>query len=218
MVGSKAHSTVRNAFHERCFDLSGQGSSQHLTEFEATEALWESLREKQAIAFAQFVHASREALVEEAKNTTPAERCILGKQFQAFIDDAESLLKPSPPTHSRPVVETTSLYIRQVLELMAYQTQGSNAHVLETSGLCIGIPPAILAATFLSYDSQDLVLAAVGGVRLAFWIGLRGSRALSSVTRDWTRGDIVGSRRIWGIKAPTRRLTELLFSPNEGML
>ncbi|UKZ53503.1 hypothetical protein TrVGV298_007295 [Trichoderma virens] len=63
----------------------------------------------------------------------------------------------------------------RVLELMLFQSHNECKTVIEASGICTGILPAILAASFVSYSSPNFIASAVELFRLTFWIGLRAS-------------------------------------------
>ncbi|KAL2018289.1 hypothetical protein VTK56DRAFT_993 [Thermocarpiscus australiensis] len=67
---------------------------------------------------------------------------------------------------------------------MLYQSQRKTHHVIETTGVCTGVLPAILAAAFSSYASDAFVSAAVEGARLAFWIGVRAASMYTERTPD----------------------------------
>ncbi|KAL2137587.1 hypothetical protein VTI28DRAFT_8982 [Corynascus sepedonium] len=152
--------------------FAGQGSKQHFTEAGAPDSLRELLGLDQEVAttVSRFLDRARDALRDEYSSAQDG--WGLGRVDDAF-ERSDNLLSPPPRLQSHPVFETISLYVRQVFELMVYQSQRKTQHVAKTTGVCTGLLAAILAASFSSYASDDFVSAAIDGVRLAFWIGVR---------------------------------------------
>lgn len=157
--------------------FAGQGSNQHLVEVGSPDSLRELLGGDQQVAFSAFLDRGRDALRGEYASTQLDESILLGGQVGLVFEQGDALLVPPVGLQSHPIFETISLYSRHILELMLYQSQRDRYQVSETSGICTGILPAILAAAFTSYDSGDFVRAAVEGLRLAFWIGVRAASA-----------------------------------------
>lgn len=155
--------------------FAGQGSNQHLADPASVDGLKELLGEEQRLAFDSFLCQCRDAFQGEFNSTTPEEKSILEGEVRHAFNEPEALLVPPQSFQFHPIFEALTLYNRQVLELMLFQTQHSNHHVAEAAGICTGVLPAVIAASFLSYDSEDFVKSAVEGFRLAFWIGLRAS-------------------------------------------
>lgn len=158
--------------------FTGQGSSQHLNEPGSTDDLRNQLGEVEGLAFTRFLLDCQNAFCKEVDNVSPEDKSMVdgdAGDISMLVDNPDNLLKPPKELQSNPIFEALSLYTRQILELMAYQTQNPNVHVVETSGICTGVIPAILAASYTSYSSQVFTKAAVEGFRLAFWTGLRAS-------------------------------------------
>lgn len=158
--------------------FTGQGSNQHLSDPGSTDDLREQLGQIEASAFADFLLKCQNAFRNEADSVLPEDIVVFDSDtdnIRTVVENPDYLLRPPKAFQSHPVFEALTLYARQILELMAYQTQNTNVHVVETSGICTGVIPAILAASYTSYSSQGFVNAAVEGFRLAFWIGLRAS-------------------------------------------
>lgn len=156
--------------------FTGQGSSQHLNEPGSTDDLRNQLGEVERLAFADFLLKCQNAFCNEVENVSPEDRLAFdgdAGEISMLVENPDNLLKPPKELQSDPIFEALSLYTRQILELMAYQTQNPNVYVVETSGVCTGVIPAILAASYTSYSSQVFTNAAVEGFRLAFWTGLR---------------------------------------------
>lgn len=169
--------------------FSGQGSKQHLVDAGAPDSLIALLGEKQKDAYSTFLRGAQDALLREYASTK-TDPVSLGRDDQieeAVFEKTENLLVPPSTLQSHPIFETVSLYMRQVLELMLYQTQqqeGRAAHVVsETAGICTGSLGAILAAAFSSYDSDEFITTAIEGARLAFWIGARAASLLEERER-----------------------------------
>ncbi len=159
--------------------FAGQGSNQHLVDAEGLENLRALLGATQKLAFSKFLKKARDTLRDEYASCNGNGKLQWGDNIGQAFDDAEQLLVPPSNLQTNPLFETISLYTRHILELIVYQSHRRHGHVSETSGICTGILPAILAAAFTSYDSNDFLAAAVDGIRLAFWIGVRSASALS---------------------------------------
>lgn len=158
--------------------FTGQGSNQHLIDRGSTDDLREQLGQVEASAFADFLLKCQNAFHNEAESVPPEDILVFDSDadnIRTVVDNPDYLLMPPKAFQSHPVFEALTLYARQILELMTYQTHNTNIHVVETSGICTGVIPAILAASYTSYSSQGFVNAAVEGFRLAFWTGLRAS-------------------------------------------
>ncbi|KAH7304207.1 beta-ketoacyl synthase [Stachybotrys elegans] len=56
---------------------------------------------------------------------------------------------------------------------MVYDTHNPAHHVTETSGVCTGVVPALLAASFTSYTTPTFLHYALEGFRLVFWVSIR---------------------------------------------
>ncbi|AEO59633.1 polyketide synthase [Thermothelomyces thermophilus ATCC 42464] len=195
--------------------FSGQGSKQHLVDSGAPDSLIALLGEKQKVAYSTFLRRAQDALLREY-SSIKADSGSLGHGNQVeeeVFEKSEHLLVPPSMLQSHPVFETISLYTRHILELMLYQSQQQQqrgTHVVrETTGICTGALAAILAAAFSSYDSDDFVRAAVEGVRLAFWIGVRA--ASLSVERERLEESSGSSSCVLGVFGVTeKRMGELL--------
>lgn len=155
--------------------FAGQGSHQYLANPAHVRAMTEQLLDEHLEAFWDFLCQCREAFHIELESTSDEERSTLEGSLKDAFQDAESFLSPPEAFRSHPVVETLSLYTHQVLELMLFQSHNECKTVIEASGICTGILPAILAASFVSYSSPNFIASAVELFRLAFWIGLRAS-------------------------------------------
>lgn len=156
--------------------FAGQGSSLHLTNPTAVYGLKELLKDEQLRAFDGFLHQCRDALHAEYKSASPEDQSLIGVDLTKVFADAQTLLIPPQSLHSHPLCETLTLYLHQILELLLFQSHEDTHHVIETAGVCAGIMPAIIAASFSSYDSEDFISSAVEGFRLAFWVGLRAAK------------------------------------------
>ncbi|KAH9894572.1 thiolase-like protein [Xylariomycetidae sp. FL2044] len=141
--------------------FSGQGSNQHLSDPRSATKLREILSEDQRSTYTSFLHQCRDAFQAEFESASHDEKSTLGRDVQLVFNDSNLLLIPPQSLQSHPVLEAISLYTRQVLELLVYQSRWGNHHLVEASGICTGVLPAALAASFVSYDSPDFVRSAV---------------------------------------------------------
>lgn len=171
-----------------------QGSSQHFTDESSFNILYDSLFEGRQ-QFDTILTRCKDAFQSELQSLDhpSKEACGFGDiDFTESFPDGQSLLFPPPSNRCHAVLETTSLYLRQVLELIAYQAHcGSHRTVSETSGVCTGLLCAVLASSFSSFQSPRFVDAAVETFRLSFWLGLRsmteGVRPDSTAGTETTR-------------------------------
>ncbi|CAP61360.1 uncharacterized protein PODANS_4_40 [Podospora anserina S mat+] len=82
---------------------------------------------------------------------------------------------------------------------MLYQSRSDGSdQPVETAGVCTGVLPAALAASYPSYLSPQFVRAAAQSYRLAFWIGLRVSQFCSKAAADTWR-DLPWALSIFGL-------------------
>lgn len=153
--------------------FAGQGSSAHLTtqtfidldnKPPELKALLDDFLQKCLTAF----YAEFDALADDEKK-------IVGTGAKKDIDKPEALLTPPPLYQGSAVFESVTLYLHQLVDLILYKFQNGIEAVIETAGVCSGMLPAILAASFPSSISSQFIEYAVDGFRLAFWIGLRTS-------------------------------------------
>lgn len=153
--------------------FASQGSSHHLTKPESSDGLRELLGEDEELAFDSFLNQCQKVFRTEIDSASPEEQSVLGVEARHTFTDPRAFIVPPKSFQSHPVFETITLYVRQVLELLLFESQKGGHHIIETAGICTGVLPAILAAAFSSYGSPDFIQAAVECFRLAFWIGLR---------------------------------------------
>ncbi|KAM5346093.1 hypothetical protein ACJ41O_009098 [Fusarium nematophilum] len=139
--------------------------------------------------WAEFLAKCKFAFHDLYRMLPESERSILPEDTLASFSTPDDFLHPAVEFQSHPVFQTTTLFVRQVLELLVYQScRGESATVVEASGVCTGVLPAILASAFTSYLSTKFVTAAVDAFKISFWIGLRASlRCRLVVGCDWRR-------------------------------
>lgn len=155
--------------------FAAQGSSHHLSDHATVDRLIECLGEEGNI-FHLITQRCKAALYTELESLTAEEKSTLGEDFCDAFREPISLLLPPQSFSSHPVVETIALYLRQILELMLFASyQRGNHVVVETTGICTGIFPAIVASSFSSYSSEQFIDSVTENFRLAFWVGLRAS-------------------------------------------
>ncbi|KAH6635415.1 hypothetical protein B0J18DRAFT_46719 [Chaetomium sp. MPI-SDFR-AT-0129] len=167
--------------------FAGQGSKQHLVDGAASDDTPRELLDRDpelGPIFSSFLDRACNALRDEyasykadgtAGQQDDDEEAAVKEAFEQRLGD--TILLPPPRLQSHPVFETIALYTRHILHLILYQSQNKapahEHHVHETTGVCTGMLPAILAAAFSSYASEAFVAAAVEAARLVFWIGVR---------------------------------------------
>ncbi|KAJ3497716.1 hypothetical protein NLG97_g1690 [Lecanicillium saksenae] len=161
--------------------FSGQGSNNHLVNPQAASKLLDLLKEEEKEKFRGLLKLCRDAFRIELASATPDEQRLLGHDAFQVFDEPDSLLFPPRKFQSHPILETSSLYLHQILELILFQSHESNHHVVEVAGLCTGALPAVLAGCYTSFVSDDFIAAALQGFRLAFWIGLRAEEKSYSI-------------------------------------
>ncbi|KAI1132517.1 hypothetical protein F5Y10DRAFT_293615 [Nemania abortiva] len=157
--------------------FSGQGSKEHFSDRETVAKLEKRLGSVNS-SFQLYLQECLDAFHFECSDLSEKERSVLGCDSSKFYENTEALFFPPESIRSHPVAETISLYIRQILELVVYAVE-SKAHprVVEVTGVCTGLIPAVLAASTLSYESPEFLDIALHGFRLSFWIGLRSALA-----------------------------------------
>lgn len=164
--------------------FAGQGSNQYLISPTTAKGLRQLLGEEQEAAFQGFLRRCKDAFHRELSNVTADGKSILGDDIIDAFRDPDSFFLTPQSFQSHPVLETLNLYIFEILELVLLDCHEENHHIIETAGICTGILPAILAASFTSYNSRKFWNSAVEGFRLAFWTGLRASLYSRQVSGD----------------------------------
>ncbi|KAI0465609.1 hypothetical protein F4859DRAFT_528304 [Xylaria cf. heliscus] len=170
--------------------FNGQGSKEHFSDRDTVVELEKYIGEDANSSFQLFLQQCLDAFQLECCSLNEKERIVLGCGSSEFYENTEALFFPPEKTRSHPVAETISLYMRQILELIVYSTQTKPRNrIIEVTGICTGLIPAVLAASTLSYNSPEFLESALHGFRLSFWVGLRsasichdflGDRALCS--------------------------------------
>ncbi|RYC60407.1 hypothetical protein CHU98_g5811 [Xylaria longipes] len=164
--------------------FNGQGSKEHLSDRDSVVELQKHLGGANSL-FKLFLQRCLDAFHSECSDLNEKERMVLGCESSDFYETTEALFFPPEAIRSHPIAETISLYIRQILELIVYAVQ-SKAHprVIEVTGVCTGLIPAVLAASTLSYESPEFLDSALHGFRLSFWVGLRSASACHDLLGD----------------------------------
>ncbi|KAI0103346.1 hypothetical protein GGR51DRAFT_573276, partial [Nemania sp. FL0031] len=164
--------------------FNGQGTKEVFSDRETVAELKNRLGDANSL-FNQFLQQCLDAFYFECSDLNEKESTVLGCNSSQFYENTDSLFFPSEAIRSHPIAETISLYIRQILGLVVYAAQ-SKAHprIVEVSGVCTGLIPAVLAASTLSYESPEFLNLALHGFRLSFWIGLRSATACHDLNGD----------------------------------
>lgn len=131
-----------------------------------------------------FLSACHSALLGEFEALTAEQRAIAAKAADLCFGGPESLLFPPEDLHSNTVVQSTNLYLHQILNFISYSlttssdsnqtgARGGEAKFVEAAGFCSGIISAIVASSFTGKHDRSFITTAVDGFRLCFWIGVR---------------------------------------------
>ncbi|RYO74225.1 hypothetical protein DL763_010640 [Monosporascus cannonballus] len=116
--------------------FSAQGSTHHLSDHAKIDRLNEHLGEEKQ-TFDLILGRCRDALYAELESSDADEKSILGDGFQDAFQEPKNLLLPPQSFQSHPILETITLYLHQILELMVYASCRSGSHIIvETSALC----------------------------------------------------------------------------------
>ena len=154
--------------------FAAQGSN-HLSDQPTVDKLIEFLGDDREL-FHLILTRCRDALYVELESLATDEKSILGREFYDAFQDPKTLLLPPQSFHSHPVVETLALFTRQILELMIFASYHNGNHIVaETTGICTGVLPAIIAASFTTYNSEQYIQSVTETFRLAFWVAMRTS-------------------------------------------
>ncbi|KAJ8133352.1 hypothetical protein O1611_g271 [Lasiodiplodia mahajangana] len=164
--------------------FNGQGTKEHFFDQDTVAELKNHLGDAGS-SFELFLQQCLDAFYSECSDLNEKERMVLGCDPSKFYENPEALLFPPESIRSHPVAETISLYIRQILELVVYAAQSKvHPRIVEVTGVCTGLIPAVLAASTLSYESTEFLDSALHGFRLLFWIGLRSASACHDLNGD----------------------------------
>ena len=150
-----------------------QGSNAHFTS-DAVDELKTAPTEVKDVAQG-FLIACFKAFQAELGHVDAEDQKTLGLWNFEQLDRPESLFNPPALSQRDPVVESVSLYIHQVLDLLRHHGSGQCRPTAEAIGVCSGMIPAVLAAAFSPTQHADFLDFATDGLRLAFWLGVRTS-------------------------------------------
>ncbi|KAL9013863.1 MAG: hypothetical protein Q9173_001471 [Seirophora scorigena] len=169
-------------FH-RVVLFGGQGSS---TVFSAGTASASAEIIRRSAAGAALLSRCHLAFLEELADVEQHTPEGLGIEASSF-NDAQHLLSPPPMYHQHGLIQATTLLLHQLLHYLA-DIEDSIASfaatfdlLLEASGLCSGLLPAVVVSC--STSPQDFVTNGVEALPLAFWIGCRASVASQTTFR-----------------------------------
>lgn len=167
--------------------FAGQGSNAHFSDNNRTSSWLEHLTDDGKKVWNDFLDQCQKAFHGLYQSLPEHERSIFPEDTLDSFSAPLAFLHPATAFQSHPVFQTTTLFVRQVLELLIYQSHhGESSIIVEAGGVCTGILPAILASAFTSYRSEAFCAAAVNTFKISFWIGLRASlRCRSVVGGDW---------------------------------
>lgn len=188
--------------------FSGQGSKLHLSDRSNVETLLDYLGDSRPL-WDQFLQRCLDEFHYECISSSEEVQSVLGINPNDFYGCVDALLFPTQETLSHPIAETISLYLRQILELVVFAAQSDvPVRAIEVTGVCTGLLPAILAASIVSYKSEEFFDLALHGFRLAFWIGLRSAAIRSNIIGTQPQDSSVWIHSIFGW--PTNELETAL--------
>ncbi|KAI3327546.1 ketoacyl-synt-domain-containing protein [Xylariaceae sp. AK1471] len=178
--------------------FAGQGSNQYMSDMASVARLKSELG-REAPTLDGILGRCFEALLAEYDSLTAEDRSGLGLNLNQGFETPQSLLLPPESYQSHPVIETTVLYLRQIMELLLYRKRENSGHaILTAAGVCTGVLPAVLSVSSSWHSSDGFADSIVEGFRLAFWIGVRSalfSRQISG--ESWRESSCVLS--IFGV-------------------
>lgn len=156
--------------------FASQGSNAHMASdsLKCLENIYPETRRTLEI----FLQRCLQVFHEEVLSLSPNEEKAIGPWATVLhdFDEPEKLLSPVAAYQSNPVLESSTIYMHQILDLFLYLSEPTHGILVEVGGVCSGMLPASLAASFPSVGiSADFLDYAVDGFRLAFWIGIRTS-------------------------------------------
>lgn len=193
--------------------FSGQGLEAHFSDVAAVNRIFEVIGNDKS-RFDEFLSACLRAFKDLYESLSSEERSIFNENPISRLSVPTDLLFPHAALRAHPVFEATTLYIRQILDLMLYGKFCRPEVVSETSGVCTGIIPAIIAASCPSYLSEEFLEASVGGFQICFMIGVKASiwcrKALGEEwnQQPWARSIIGMSPKSIENQLETFRITE----------
>lgn len=150
-----------------------QGSNAHFTSDVVGELKTAPTQVKQVTQ--DYLSACFKAFQTELSHVNAEDQKTLGLWNFEQLDRPEALVNPPALSQRDPMVESVSLYIHQVLDLLRHYASGQCKPTAETMGVCSGMIPAVIAAAFSPTQYADFLDYAVDGLRLAFWVGVRTS-------------------------------------------
>ena len=168
--------------------FAGQGSDGHFSDHDKVTRLKHHLGDARHV-WNLFLTQCQTTFRELYDSLSADEKSIFPQDTLTRFSTAGAFLHPDPIFQTHPVFQTTTMFIRQMLELIIYHRKhGTSSVVMESSGVCTGVLSAILASSFTSYISNDFVCAAVDGFKICFFVGLRASlQCRQALGAEWNR-------------------------------
>lgn len=127
----------------------------------------------------EFLRRCFETFHSDAGNLKDDEKHVLESSVLEKLDKPETLVTNPPSCQFNAVVESVTFYMHQMLDLFLYLRQNTlsspTGEVIKTAGVCSGMIPAVLAASFPSSSWTRLVEYAVDAFRITFWVAIRSS-------------------------------------------
>ena len=155
----------------------GQGSSALFSPLAALTIQKDAEASVSGLILASKCHA---AFLEELSSLDGETKRLLGVDIAHFYA-LKDFLVPSHDYHQHGLVQSTTLCLYQLLHYLA-EIERSGAsfgssldRILETTGFCAGLIPAVVVAA--SDTAEKFVRFGVEAFRLSFWIGCRATAA-----------------------------------------
>jgi malonyl CoA-acyl carrier protein transacylase len=166
--------------------FAGQGSRTIFSSTSSETLLHRVTRHRTASLILKRCH---EAFTHDVSTLITNERTILTKENAQSLTTPEDLVKPPAALVENPVIQAVTFYLHQILEyaLSTVSTEDKEEPdtLLEVSGFCSGILPALVVAAAPMIGSPQFLDYTVGAFRLAFWIAIRSalfSQAIAGTT------------------------------------
>lgn len=173
---------------QRIFLFNGQGSTTIFSSGSAAASLDAAKASSAAATLLSRCHA---AFLDDLCTIDHQASRTIAIDTRAF-HDPRSLLSPPADYRTHGIIQGTTLLLHQLLHYLAYVETSKTTfdtvfdEILETTGLCSGILPALVVAS--SQSVQEFVKHGVEAFRLAFWVGYHSTLE----SHDESRGGFEG--------------------------
>ncbi|MCJ1432685.1 hypothetical protein MMC27_002042 [Xylographa pallens] len=166
---------------KRVFLFGGQGSPALFSQQAASSAIEDARSSSTAAILLSRCHS---AFLEEVQSLGSRKKQVFPDQIDA-LQSVDKFLVPEPGYRDNGIIQGTTICLYQLLSYIASlerrQASITSTHheILETTGFCSGLLPAIVVAS--SRTAKEFVEIGVEAFRLAFWIGYRSTLYCQSI-------------------------------------